>query len=54
MPEFHVPEVISDLSTKQVLTTELIDGLPLDKVDHLPKETINEVLFIIDVMLFSP
>ena len=30
-PEYHVPKVVKDLSTKSVLTTELLPGVPLDK-----------------------
>jgi aarF domain-containing kinase len=31
-PEFYVPRVIDELSTKQVFTTELISGLTIDEV----------------------
>ena len=31
-PEFYVPNVIEELSTKQVFTTELISGLTIDQV----------------------
>lgn len=30
-PEYRVPKVIKDLTTKSVLTTELVPGVPLDK-----------------------
>ncbi|KAM0724468.1 Atypical kinase COQ8B, mitochondrial [Formica fusca] len=30
-PEYYVPTVIDDLSTKQVFTTEMIEGIPVDK-----------------------
>ncbi|XP_025269973.1 atypical kinase COQ8B, mitochondrial isoform X1 [Camponotus floridanus] len=30
-PEYYVPIVIDDLSTKQVFTTEMIEGIPVDK-----------------------
>ncbi|XP_010240829.1 PREDICTED: protein ABC transporter 1, mitochondrial [Nelumbo nucifera] len=36
---FYVPMVIDDLSSKRVLTTELVSGVPIDKVVVLPKET---------------
>ncbi|KAK7103810.1 atypical kinase COQ8B, mitochondrial-like [Littorina saxatilis] len=35
----YVPEVISDLSTQHVLTTEFIQGMPLDKCLDLDQET---------------
>lgn len=38
-PEFYVPKVIDELTTKQVLTTELIHGLPVDKCVDLDQET---------------
>ena len=31
-PEFYVPKIIDELSTKQVFTTELISGLTIDQV----------------------
>ncbi|KAL6442096.1 hypothetical protein ACFW04_002424 [Cataglyphis niger] len=30
-PEYYVPAVIDNLSTKQVFTTEMIEGIPVDK-----------------------
>ncbi|XP_070578812.1 atypical kinase COQ8B, mitochondrial-like [Ptychodera flava] len=42
-PVFYVPAVINELSSKQILTTELIDGLPLDKTQDLDQETRNEI-----------
>ncbi|KAK3092647.1 hypothetical protein FSP39_005361 [Pinctada imbricata] len=38
-PVFYVPEVIDDLSSEQVLTTEFIEGIPLDKCTDLDQET---------------
>lgn len=38
-PLFYVPEVIDELTTGQVLTTELVHGLPLDKCLELDQET---------------
>ncbi|XP_071961910.1 atypical kinase COQ8B, mitochondrial-like [Antedon mediterranea] len=40
---FKVPAVIKDLSSKEVLTTELIDGIPLDKAKDLDQETRNMI-----------
>ena len=44
MPEYYVPDVIEDLTSKQVLTTELIEGTSLDKIENPNQETINKVL----------
>ncbi|XP_031559733.1 atypical kinase COQ8B, mitochondrial-like [Actinia tenebrosa] len=41
--KFYVPEVIDELSSKQVLTTELIEGKPLDKIADLGQDVVNEV-----------
>jgi len=40
---FYVPEVIEDLSTKRVLTTELVNGQPIDKLTDLSREERNEI-----------
>ncbi|XP_023530440.1 protein ABC transporter 1, mitochondrial [Cucurbita pepo subsp. pepo] len=40
---FYVPLVVDDLSSKRVLTTELISGIPIDKVALLDQETRNYV-----------
>jgi len=37
----YVPEVIPELCTKAVLTTELVQGQSVDKMKHLPQETQN-------------
>ncbi|XP_076067468.1 uncharacterized protein LOC143040365 isoform X2 [Oratosquilla oratoria] len=42
-PEFYVPEVIDELSTKQVFTTELIEGVAVDKCVDMDQETRNFV-----------
>lgn len=42
-PFFYVPEVIEELSSSHVLTTELVPGFPLDKADTLTQELKNEV-----------
>ncbi|KAK9076524.1 hypothetical protein SSX86_004858 [Deinandra increscens subsp. villosa] len=36
---FYVPFVVDELSSKKVLTTELINGIPIDKVALLDQET---------------
>lgn len=40
---FAVPAIIPELSTKRVLTAELIHGLPLDHCTHLPQNIKNDV-----------
>ncbi|XP_062084911.1 protein ABC transporter 1, mitochondrial [Humulus lupulus] len=40
---FYVPKVVDDISSKRVLTTELIRGIPIDKVALLSQETRNYV-----------
>ena len=42
-PFFYVPEVIEELSSRPVLTTELVPGFPLDKTETLSQELKNEV-----------
>jgi aarF domain-containing kinase len=42
-PGYLVPEVFPELSTKRVLTTELIQGIPLDQCASLPQETRNDI-----------
>ncbi|XP_053624445.1 atypical kinase COQ8B, mitochondrial isoform X1 [Plodia interpunctella] len=38
-PEYFVPDVIDELCASEVITTELIDGSPLDKFFDAPEET---------------
>lgn len=38
-----VPRVIPELTTPRVLTTELVEGVPLDECCNLPQETRNKV-----------
>ncbi|TVU21142.1 hypothetical protein EJB05_30763, partial [Eragrostis curvula] len=40
---FYVPKVIDELSSKKVLTSEFVPGVPIDKVTHLSQETRNYV-----------
>ncbi|KAH0631489.1 hypothetical protein JD844_005828 [Phrynosoma platyrhinos] len=42
-PFFEVPEVINELSTKRVLSMELVDGVPLDQCQALNQEIRNEI-----------
>ncbi|XP_071269529.1 atypical kinase COQ8A, mitochondrial-like isoform X5 [Salvelinus alpinus] len=42
-PFFYVPDVIDELSSNAVLTTELVPGFPLDQAEQLSQELKNEV-----------
>ncbi|XP_062378341.1 atypical kinase COQ8A, mitochondrial [Sardina pilchardus] len=42
-PFFDVPEVVDELSSLRVITTELVNGFPLDKAEELPQELRNEI-----------
>ncbi|XP_034951611.1 LOW QUALITY PROTEIN: atypical kinase COQ8B, mitochondrial [Chelonus insularis] len=46
-PEYYVPSVIDELSSKQVLTTELIDGIPVDKCADMDMETKEHICTLI-------
>ncbi|XP_008557929.1 atypical kinase COQ8B, mitochondrial [Microplitis demolitor] len=46
-PEYYVPTVIDALSSKQVLTTELIDGVPVDKCAEMDEETREHICKLI-------
>ena len=40
---FYVPEVIPDLTTKHVLTSELVNGVTLDKIEDIDQPIKNKV-----------
>ncbi|CAN8248126.1 unnamed protein product [Cochlearia groenlandica] len=42
-PGFYVPRVVDEVSSKKVLTTELISGIPIDKVALLDQKTRDNV-----------
>jgi hypothetical protein len=42
-PFFYVPEIVDELSSPHVLTTELVSGFPLDQAEGLSQEVRNEV-----------
>uniref|UniRef100_V9KJT1 Putative aarF domain-containing protein kinase 4-like protein n=1 Tax=Callorhinchus milii TaxID=7868 RepID=V9KJT1_CALMI len=42
-PFFRVPEVIEELTSRRVLTAELVPGIPLDMCTHLDQETRNQI-----------
>ncbi|KAG8225372.1 hypothetical protein J437_LFUL005387 [Ladona fulva] len=46
-PEYLVPSVIDELSTKQVYTTELVNGIPIDKCAELDQATRDHVCLLI-------
>ena len=45
-PVFILPKVYPDLTTKQILFTEFIEGEPFDKCMELPQEQRNLVIHI--------
>lgn len=51
-PFFYVPEVIDELSSRHVLTTELVPGFPLDQAESLSQELKNEVMFVKNSTIF--
>ncbi|XP_053577757.1 atypical kinase COQ8B, mitochondrial isoform X2 [Bombina bombina] len=44
-PFFYVPEVIDELTTKRVLTMELVSGVPLDQCAELDQDTRNQISY---------
>ncbi|XP_071979341.1 atypical kinase COQ8B, mitochondrial-like [Engystomops pustulosus] len=44
-PFFIVPQVIDDLTTKRVLTMELVSGVPLDQCEEMDQETRNKISY---------
>ena len=52
-PTYYVPSVITELSTKEVITFEYIKGLTIDEcADMLDQETRNEIcLKFVELML---
>ncbi|KAJ8399385.1 hypothetical protein AAFF_G00410970 [Aldrovandia affinis] len=42
-PFFYVPDVIDELCSQHVLTTELVPGFPLDNADDLSQDIKNEI-----------
>ncbi|XP_074662126.1 atypical kinase COQ8B, mitochondrial-like [Tubulanus polymorphus] len=42
-PVFYVPEVIDDLSSAQILTTELVNGAPIDQALNSDQDTKNMI-----------
>ncbi|XP_068609610.1 atypical kinase COQ8A, mitochondrial isoform X2 [Brachionichthys hirsutus] len=44
-PFFYVPEVIDELSSRHVLTTELVAGFPLDQAEGVSQDLKNEICY---------
>lgn len=42
-PFFYVPEIVDELCSPHVLTTELVSGFPLDQAEELSQEIRNEI-----------
>ena len=45
-PQFYVPDVIHELSTRHILTTELVNGVALDKLQDIDQTTKDKVGWI--------
>ena len=44
-PAFLVPGIEDELTTHEVLTSEFVEGLPLDKCFELDQESKNKVIY---------
>uniref|UniRef100_A0A8D2B903 Atypical kinase COQ8A, mitochondrial n=1 Tax=Sciurus vulgaris TaxID=55149 RepID=A0A8D2B903_SCIVU len=49
-PFFYVPEIVDELCSPHVLTTELVSGFPLDQAEGLSQEVRNEICYNILVL----
>ncbi|KAM5301244.1 atypical kinase COQ8A, mitochondrial isoform 1-T3 [Glossophaga mutica] len=49
-PFFYVPEIVDELCSPHVLTTELVSGFPLDQAEDLSQEIRNEICYNILVL----
>ncbi|KAE9542936.1 hypothetical protein AGLY_002847 [Aphis glycines] len=45
--DYYVPKVIDEVSTKRIFTSELIEGIPLDKCDYMDQDTRNNLCFLV-------
>lgn len=50
-PQFYIPDVYDNLSTKNVLTTKLVTGKPVDKIADADQDLRNEVFFFFYLIL---
>ncbi|XP_050538352.1 atypical kinase COQ8B, mitochondrial isoform X2 [Daktulosphaira vitifoliae] len=46
-PDYYVPKVIDQFCTKRIFTSELIDGVPLDKCEIMDQTTRNNLCFLV-------
>ncbi|KAM8817183.1 atypical kinase COQ8A, mitochondrial isoform 1-T2 [Rhynchonycteris naso] len=49
-PFFYVPEIVDELCSPHVLTTELVSGFPLDQAEGLSQKIRNEICYNILVL----
>ncbi|KAG3257985.1 atypical kinase COQ8A, mitochondrial [Ictidomys tridecemlineatus] len=49
-PFFYVPEIVDELCSPHVLTTDLVSGFPLDQAEGLSQEVRNEICYNILVL----
>ncbi|XP_059944603.1 atypical kinase COQ8A, mitochondrial isoform X2 [Mesoplodon densirostris] len=49
-PFFYVPDIVDELCSRHVLTTELVSGFPLDQAEGLSQEIRNEICYSILVL----
>ncbi|KFB36233.1 AGAP002906-PA-like protein [Anopheles sinensis] len=47
MPEFRVPRVVKELTSKNVLTTELVPGVPMDRCFDMSQEHRNHIAYCV-------
>ncbi|OXA60710.1 AarF domain-containing protein kinase 4 [Folsomia candida] len=45
-PDYYVPDVVDALTTKLIYSTELIEGIPVDKCETLDQETRDRICFL--------
>ena len=51
--DYFIPKHFPEASSKKVLATELIQGVPLDIVAEMDQETRNKVNILTDITSFS-
>ncbi|XP_049284021.1 atypical kinase COQ8B, mitochondrial [Anopheles funestus] len=47
MPEYRVPRVVKELTSKNVLTTELVPGVPMDRCFDMSQEHRNHIAYCV-------
>ena len=53
-PAFLIPGIEDKLTTHEVLTSEFVEGLPLDKCFELDQESKNKVPYIMCISIGTP